>query len=191
MYDGPTISTGNPIVDQIAKMDVTGHMIPDNWFSWILRENGKPNLLAMHLLSEIVYWYKPAKEVDEASGRVIGYKKKFSADLLQKSYDDLAEKYGDSKKTIQRALDVLESLGVIRREFRTIEYGKYNKKANNVMFIELIPEGLYKVTFGDSTDKKADSYKKNKNSRSLSTKMSTPSGQDVLESMDEDVETDM
>lgn len=41
------INTGNGIVDQIGTMGIVGHMTPDNWFSWILRENGKPNLLAM------------------------------------------------------------------------------------------------------------------------------------------------
>jgi len=36
----------------------------------------------------------PSKVEDEASGKVTGYKKKFAADKLQKTYKSLGEKFG-------------------------------------------------------------------------------------------------
>ena len=83
------ISTGNSSVDAVGMMDLTGNMIPNNWYNHVLRDNGKPNYLAILLLSEIVYWYKPVEIRDDETGKTIGYRKKFKSDCLQKSYDQL------------------------------------------------------------------------------------------------------
>ena len=140
------ISTGSAEVDSIGMMDLSGNVIPNNWYLWILRDNGRPHHFAISLLGEIVYWYKPVEIRDEESGRTIGYRKKFKGDCLQKSYEQLGMKFGEEKQTVKRALDCLEDLGIIQREFRTITVGD-DMKYNNVMFIHLIPEGLRRVTY--------------------------------------------
>ena len=84
------VNTGNASVDALAEMSISGNVTPVNWYKTILRENGKPYLLAICVLSEIVYWYRPVEVRDEHSGMTIGYRKKFREDLLQKTYNDFA-----------------------------------------------------------------------------------------------------
>jgi len=108
-------STGSPAVDAMCKLSITGNVIPDLWYSNILHDNGKPDLLAITLLSDITYWYRPEEIRDEHSGIIIGWRKKFKGDLLQKSYAEYSEKFGESKRSIKAALDHLEKLGIIRK----------------------------------------------------------------------------
>lgn len=67
-------SSGTPIVDQMYGMEITGNVIPLNWFKTITTSNGKPNSTAIMLLSDIVYWYRPKILRDEATGEFIGIK---------------------------------------------------------------------------------------------------------------------
>jgi hypothetical protein len=71
------VNTGNASVDALAEMNISGNVTPVNWYKTILRENGKPYLLAICVLSEIVYWYRPVEVQDEHSGMTIGYRRKF------------------------------------------------------------------------------------------------------------------
>lgn len=145
MSDRVLYSSGNEAVDAIAGMNISGNMIHKNWYKNVIKENGKPYLLAIQILAEIVYWYKPSEEKDE-HGNVTGYRKKFSDDLLQKSYSDFQVKYGVGRETVRKALCYLEEQGVIKREFRTLEKGELKKKTPNVMYINLIPEGVSRIT---------------------------------------------
>ena len=139
-------STGNAAVDALGYFSITGNVTPNNWYKRITRENGKPNLLAIALLSDIVYWYRPEEIRDEQSGNTVGWRKKFRGDLLQKSYNDYADFFGESKRSIKAALDYLEDLGVIKKLFRDIRT-ETNNILYNMMFIELIPQELEKLTF--------------------------------------------
>ena len=103
-------SSGCAAVDAMDRIRITGNVIPQSWYGEILRDNGKPYLLAVILLADIVYWYRPVEERDESSGFVIGLRKRFRGDLLQKTYDEYAKLYGESKRTIKAALDRLEEL---------------------------------------------------------------------------------
>lgn len=123
-------SSGSAAVDAMDRIRISGNVIPESWYKEILRDNGKPYLLAIILLSEIVYWYRPTEERDESSGCVIGLKKRFHGDILQKSYQDLATKYGESRRTVKMAIDRLEELGLIRRIFRDIELKNGTKLPN-------------------------------------------------------------
>ena len=139
-------TTGNRIVDEMAKINFTGNVIPNSWFYTFRNEKGNVNAVALMILSEIVYWYRPTLERTETGER---YVKRFSSDLLQKSYKDLCDKFGISKPTLQRNLVYLESIGVIKRVFRTINT-KNDVKLGNVMYIELNVERLKEMTFPKS-----------------------------------------
>ena len=73
--NGGIYSTGNEIVDENAKLNISGNIIPQVWYRTIIRESGKPNLTAIIILADIVYWYKPTEIRDEGTGQVIGGKK--------------------------------------------------------------------------------------------------------------------
>lgn len=137
-------STGNPTVDAIGTFNFEGNIIPVNWFSTFKLANGKPDVNAIIILSEIVYWHRPSVVRNEETGQVIGIKKKFKADLLQRSYASFSDQFGLTKIQVRDALDRLESFGVIKKHFRTITVN--NTKLNNVLFIDLITPVLFKVT---------------------------------------------
>ncbi len=149
-------STGNSKVDAMAAMQLTGNVIPQVWYKTILRENGKPDLLGITILADICYWYRPAEIRDEQTGQFLGYAKKFNdKDMLQRSYSQFADMFGESKRSITDAIVRLEKLGVIKRVFRTIEIGGI--LYNNVLFIDLFPEVLYKLTYPEETEGQKDS----------------------------------
>ena len=143
-------STGNPIVDEVGTMNFTGNVIPMVWFKTIRYSNGAPHNNAIHILADIVYWYRPKEERDEESGQLIGMKKKFRDDYLQRSYDQMAETFGLSKKQATEAVKALENMGIIKRIFKTIQIR--GQILNNVLFIELIPRRLYEVTFPEEIE---------------------------------------
>lgn len=123
---------------------------PRSWYWEILHEDGRPYLLAITLLADIVHWYRPIEERDE-TGALVGLKKKFEGDLLQRTYNEYAEVYGESKRTIKAALDRLEVLGLIKKHFRTVELavGESMVKVPNMMYIEIFPKRIGEITYCD------------------------------------------
>ena len=139
--------TGNKIVDKIGQMNFQGNVIPETWYSTVVNSKGNVNCLAIIILADIVYWYRPS-EIRSESGLLVNYKKKFNDDFyLQRNYEQISEKFNISKKQARDSIVFLEELGVIKRHFRTIDC--MNGKLPNVMFIELIPEILQKLTYPD------------------------------------------
>ena len=140
------LTSGNEIVDAMGSINISGNIILAIWYKTITKENGKPYLLAIVILADIVYWYRPSEVRDQGTGHILGWKKKFSEDILRQSYQYYADLFGESKKTVKTAMDKLEQLQVIRREFRTVSYGD-GLVCNNVMYVELKPDMLYRLTF--------------------------------------------
>lgn len=138
--------TGNKVVDQIGKMNFEGNIIPNNWYKHIKTTGGKVDAIGILLLAEIVFWYRPVEIKDEATGQVIGYRIKFKADKLQKSYSQLSEQFGFSKGQIRDAVKRLESAGLITVEFRTITLDG-GMKLNNVMYLEPVPHTVDRITY--------------------------------------------
>lgn len=136
--------TDKSVVGAMGKINFEGNIIPVEWFNHLKLSNGKPDTIAILLLSDIVYWYRPTTIRDESSGRVVGYKKKFKADLLQKSYQDYESLFGFSRKQIKEALVRLEGHGLIERVFRTIQIK--GQVLSNVMFLSITPAKIVEIT---------------------------------------------
>ena len=147
---GICMKTENDIVNKVGKMRFSGNVIPEVWYKTIVSSNGRVNLLAINILADIVYWYRPMEIRDEMTGDVTWKKKFADDDYLQRNYSKICEKYNVSTKQAREALIVLEKLGVVKRHFRTIETEM--GKCPNVMYIELIPETLYKLTYPEPAD---------------------------------------
>lgn len=141
--------SGNEIVDMVGRISITGNIIPQIWYKTITHPSGKPYLEAIVILSDIVYWYRPTEVRDERTGEVIAYRKRFKADLLQRSYADLAQQFGISKREATNAVVALEKIGVVRRHLRTIDVN--GTKMTNVLFLELVPKALLALTCGEVT----------------------------------------
>ncbi len=140
-------SSGNATVDALGDLSFTGNIIADEWYKLIRKpKTGEAYLLAINILSDIVYWMRPTEVRDERTGEVIGWKKKFYGEMLQKSYQAYADKYGKSRKTIKLAFDHLVNLGVVKRYFYDIKYETGNVIPNQ-MFLDLDLEVLKKITY--------------------------------------------
>ena len=131
-------------VKAIGSLNIEGNITPVEWFSHIRLPNNKPDLISIILLSDIVYWYRPTTIRDELSGKIIGYKKKFKSDLLQKGYKDLETFFGLSKDQIKKSLQRLEQLNLIKRIFRNIKCN--GSSLANVMFIQIFPINIINIT---------------------------------------------
>lgn len=139
----------NKTVEKIGKINFEGNIIPANWYKHITFSSGKPNLNAIIILAEIVYWYRPTIIRDPATGEIKGYKTKFNADKLQRSYQSFADQFGISKRQAQDAIKLLRDLGLITLEFRTITMPTSGLKLTNVMFIEPVPERIEEITYNN------------------------------------------
>jgi hypothetical protein len=122
-------------------MNFRGNILPHSWFGFIKYHNGKVNLNAIVVLSDIVYYYRPVEVEDEVTGKTIGYRKKFRADKLQRSYEYYVDNFGLTKNQARLAIDFLVDFGVITKEFR------HFKQMSNVMFVEPVISKLIEITF--------------------------------------------
>lgn len=144
------LSTGNPIVDEVSTISISGNVIPEVWYKTLVNEKNRTNPLAILILADIVYWYKPTENRDEVTNKVSYQKKFLDNDYLQRSYDQLSKKFCISKNQARDAVIFLEQKGVIKRHFRTVQ--TLNGPLPNVMYIELIPAVLKKLTFPNNEE---------------------------------------
>ncbi len=140
---GKIISSGNMNVDAIGRINLSGTLIPHSWLHSITTEKGHPDMNAILILAEIVYWYRPTASVN-ADGETV-WKKKFRKDLLQKSTRELAEKLNLSHGQTKQALARLEKSGLIRKHVKPSEIIN-GRKYGNVMYIEPVSEEIRRIT---------------------------------------------
>ncbi len=138
-----------PTVDAIGQMHFTGNVIDHRWYKSITLPDGKADLIAINILAEIVYWYRPRILRDETTGEILSVEKRFKADTLQRDYESFAQQFGLGKRQVREAIIRLEEIGLIRRDLRTIETG--GSKIGNVLYIHLDPLALQRHTYGATT----------------------------------------
>ena len=73
-------SSGNIIVDQVGQMGITGNIVNPNWNYYVTNESGKTNYLAVQILAEIVYWYRPSIKENKTTG-ISEFEKRFKHDI--------------------------------------------------------------------------------------------------------------
>ncbi|MBO4617489.1 MAG: hypothetical protein J5717_09040 [Lachnospiraceae bacterium] len=140
-----TTNTGNKIVDAVGKMNITGNVIPEAWYNTIVNSKGKLNMVAALVLSEIVYWYRP-REIKKEDSNEVEYQKRFQDDeFVQLGYNYLCKKFNLTVGPVREGIKLLESLGVVKRHLKDVKTRMGT--LHNVVYIELIPEGLERVTY--------------------------------------------
>lgn len=144
-------NTGNGTTDRLIGVEFTGNVIHNQWYKTIVKKNGKADIIAINILADIVYWYRPTELRNENTGQTVGYKKKFKADLLQRNYDSYADQFGISKRQVTDAIKRLEELGVVKRDFRNITTVS-NLFLSNVLYLHLDFDSLYYLSFTDITN---------------------------------------
>ena len=136
-------SPAGSTVMALKDLHLEGNIIPMEWFAHLKFDSGKPDMNAILILSDIVYWYRPVVVRDEQTGMVTGYRKKFKSDLLQKSYQHYADLFGLSKRQVSDAIIRLEERGLVKRVLRTIETPSMTLQ--NILFIALNVQKLAEI----------------------------------------------
>ena len=130
-------------IQEIGQLNFSGHMIPHTWYQHIKLSNGKADLIAIMILADIVYWYRPSEIKNEYNGQLLGFKKKFKADMFQRSSRAYANLYGISQRQASDAIKRLCDQGLIIREFRQIETPELT--LSNVQFLAPIANAIAKI----------------------------------------------
>jgi hypothetical protein len=155
---------GNEAVMALTGVEFVGNIIPHSWYNapelrlpiGKRETRGKPDLVAMMILADIVYWYRPIEIRDEDTGRHIGYRKKFKGEMLQRSYQAFADLFGFTKFQVADATDRLEDKALIKKHFLTVNVG--GVKLGNVLFVQLFADKVIEITYppiGIETDRHA------------------------------------
>ena len=66
-------STGNKTVDAVGRMHFHGNIVPSAWYETIVKDTAGCDSIAMLILADIVYWYRPTEVRDEQTGEVVWY----------------------------------------------------------------------------------------------------------------------
>lgn len=134
-------------VIDIGELNLRGNIIPHIWYQRLTKEVRigrnketftRPYLEAIIILSDIVYWYRPTTIRNEGTGSIIQVNRKFSADKLQRSYQQFADAFGFGKDQAKAACKWLENKGYITLELRNIMAA--GTHLSNVLFIEPVTE---------------------------------------------------
>lgn len=133
-----------PAVDAISKINLTGNTTPRAWYQCDLLKypSGKVYLTAITLLSDICYWYTRTEHLDERSGRVDGYGRKFYGNMLWKDYKDWGVQFGLTEREVRDAIAHLVKVGLIVREV---------ERPSNKVFIEPVAAAVTAITFPDGS----------------------------------------
>ena len=102
-------------VAEIGKIHFEGNIIPHPWYQQIVLDSGKPDLPAITILAEIIYWYRPFQTLDQDGKPYL--RKHFNGDMFQCSAAYYEKKFGLTKTQARRAITRLEEAGLIRRGY--------------------------------------------------------------------------
>jgi hypothetical protein len=141
--------TGHPVVDKIGTLNFEGHQVPHTWYEHLTYTNKRGTYthhLGLLMLADIVYWYRPVLVKDEQTGQIIGWRKKFKADKLQRSYKALCQQLGCTDRQAREAAHFLVDKQLIDLDFRNIETSQGLTIAN-VMFIGCNADAIARITF--------------------------------------------
>lgn len=146
-----TFLTNHPVVDAVDRIMgapyAFGNFKLFSWYDHVQTKNKRgqfTDYLALDLLGDIVYWYRSQEVRDEVTGNVIGLKKKFAEEKLQRSPEAFAKRFKSSVKVIRQSLKTLEEIEVISIERKPISttYGTLP----NVMYISLNVDVLQRIS---------------------------------------------
>lgn len=135
--------TGNPTVERIGRMQLSGYVIPRSWYRTIRKPNGKSNLAAVLILADLVYWCRKTEVREEQTGQIIGWEN-FQKDILQRDCRELADQFGMTKRAAMKAITELEQMGAIRQIPQAQEMN--GQISPDVLFLELNVDVLKELT---------------------------------------------
>lgn len=131
------------LAEAINEIKINEVPIPTSWIKNIIyktkKGTQKPDLLAMHILLDVLKEYRDVTKMDSS---II---ENFKYGLLQKSYGEYSELLNFSKKQIRESFNTLESLNIVKLEFKNIKIK--GGVLYNVMFVKPNPEKIKNITY--------------------------------------------
>ena len=101
-------------VEEFALIHVTGDIVPVEFFQRIkFPKSGKPDLLAILILSDLLYWYRPIRPRSESTGKLLPWRQKFFGEILRRDYSYFVEKFGATDRQCRDACARLKKLDLI------------------------------------------------------------------------------
>ncbi|MBL8254043.1 MAG: hypothetical protein JNJ76_10610 [Candidatus Competibacter sp.] len=135
-----------PAVAETGKIHFEGNIVPHQWYQHVTLASGKPDLPAITILSEIIYWYRPYQTLTKGGKPVL--RKHFDGDRFQCTAAYFADKFGLTKDQTRKALKRLEDAGYIHREYRDIV--QQGILRNCITFVEPVPSAILAITQPES-----------------------------------------
>lgn len=131
----------------MRELRLEGDITPPSWYErigYVTKKSGyQPHLLAINVLADACYWYRPTEIRDEATGRIKEVKKKFRGPYLQRSYDQISAKFFKSEYQSKEAVKLLEAFGLIERIVQPYSAGGVDR-----LFLKLNPGRVRELTYG-------------------------------------------
>lgn len=135
-------------VEQMQTLHLEGDITPPIWFRRIgyTTSSGKfkTSHLACLILADVAWWYRPQVIRHELTGDLVEVRKKFSGDLLQRSYDQISEKLGCSLAEAKASVILLETMGLIQRVVKPYKPGSRDR-----LYLRIIPDQVKALTYED------------------------------------------
>lgn len=94
--------------------------------------------------------------LNEHTGALLGYRKRFQGDKLQRSYQAFAEQFGFGKRETADALKRLRDAGFITLDLRTVEMLD-GVKCSNILFVGINPQAIAAITTPSSVSPESNS----------------------------------
>jgi DNA-binding transcriptional ArsR family regulator len=134
-------------------LSLVGYTIPFAWRNHILTPHGKPHLVAMHLLADIIYWYQPDHLYDENTGEFLKLEKRFQGKRFCHFAEAFEENFGLTSEQVSEGLALLGSLGLITYE---LSYSPTNQYLSGKLYAIGIHADeiarISKLTFEDANN---------------------------------------
>ena len=127
------------VVDAIARIHLTGNVIPWQWLRQIRTESDQPHLLAAMVLAELVYWHRAEQVRDPETFAVVRVAKRFAGDRYRLNCSGLARHLGVSHDRITRATERLHALGLAVRDL--------DRAGGNVVYIDPVAAAIARISF--------------------------------------------
>lgn len=134
------------VVLDIGEIHLEGNITPHAWYRTpLLRHpNGKPNKVAIDILADLVYWYRPIIVRDDLTNLVLEVRQKFKGNKFQIYYQRWAEFFGYSHRQVKDGVAFLKAKGLITVELRTVEIN--GMRWGNVPFIEPVAAQVREIS---------------------------------------------
>lgn len=137
------------LIRRLGQLHIEGNIVPPSWYQHLKYPSGKPYHIAITLLSEIVYWFRPRMVRDEHTGEFVGWAKKFKGDGIQRSYAAWGAPFGFTKREAADAVKYLVAEGLITTEIRDIVLTDGTLRPNVVVVTGVDPERLRSITYNN------------------------------------------